>query len=576
MEAVPSRSLVTLLSDHPEGRIEPLQAAQTTLLAAEAALVELVLAERLPCVIVRSARDVPPRSTDAQRLTMPAELVERIYSFGGDARPHESDPRQVHVQLPAGHPLRDEWFVFLLSARFAAVLCAQDQAAAESAAGERSRALIWRCEPAVVADALAEVRALVARIRPDQAPAFDAAIRRFPPPAPDAGLVSRFSMALLAALSRQHQLSLRLERTLVHDARLRALGQVLAGAAHELHAPVRSILGFASLLAEDLRLDPETGVEVQQIISAARRAQHVLTSLLQLARPMPNRFVPTDLARLTGDTLALFRADLATHGIQLAFDSDAALPPARANPALIQQLLINLLSNAVQALAHHQQPRRILVQVQSSHPESLRLVVADNGPGIPPELQARVFEPFVTTRSLGEGAGLGLSIVRSIVKEHQGAISLEARAEGGTLVAVTLPATAGAQFPSPVLAPERGRILVIDDDQEVNALIERTLTRAGYSVHTEFSPGAALKRLTDESFDAIVCDLLLPEMSGIELYERIARLKPELAERLIFITGDATRPMTRVFLQGADLPYLLKPFNPGQLIAVVVKVLGAE
>lgn len=576
MESLLSRSLFALLCDHPEGRIEPVQATRATLLTVEAALVELVVAERLPCVILRSERDVYPRGADAQRMAVPAQLVERIYRFCGDARPPETDPRQVDVQLPEGHPLRHEWFVLLLSGRFAAVLCARDQAAAASSAGEWPRALIWRCEPAVVADALAELRPIVAQARPDQAAALAAEIRRLPPPVPDTGLVSRFSMALLAALSRQHELSLRLERTLVHDARLCALGQVLAGASHELHAPVRTILGFASQLAENHGLDPEAGVEVQQIISAARRAQHVLTSLLQLARPTPNRFAPTDLARLTADTLALFRADLATHGIQLDFSSDAVLPPARANPALIQQLLINLLSNAMQALAHHQQPRRIRVQVQAVHPEALRLVVADNGPGMPPELQARVFEPFVTTRSLGEGRGLGLSIVRLIVEEHDGTISLEARAEGGTLVAVTLPAMVGAQLPAPMLASERGRILVIDDDQQVNALIERTLTRAGYSVHTEYSSGAAFKRLAEESFDAIVCDLLLPEMSGIELYERIVRLKPELAERLIFITGDATRPITRVFLQGADLPYLLKPFSPDQLIEVVVKVLADE
>jgi CheY-like chemotaxis protein len=239
-------------------------------------------------------------------------------------------------------------------------------------------------------------------------------------------------------------------------------------------------------------------------------------------------------------------------------------------------LLINLLTNATHALAHHPAPRQLQIQVVTPAPDAVELVIRDNGPGIPPQLHERVFEPFFTTKPVGEGTGLGLSIARTIVDEHHGALSLVSEPTGGTAFHIRFPAvvsTRSAQAAEP-LPTGQGRLLIIDDDPQVNALIARVLTRAGYAVTAEQSPAAALERLAHESFDGVISDLLMPGMNGMELYQRLLQRGSPLTGRIIFITGDATRPTTQAFLESSGRPYVLKPFTPAQLLEVVAQMLA--
>ncbi len=571
-------SLFMLLRDDLGERLPPVQATKATLVDVSHTLEDLVIAERLPAMLFTGFQESSHWRKETARYRALAGVAHQICIFAGGDLPPESDQRHIHVRLRGPDPLRQEWFLLALSPRFAAVLCGRDLHAAAASEAERTFDTLWSFEPPIVARTLELLRDVVARERPDRLADLEDAIGRFPPPPPDPRLVTLFTTRLISDLTRQHQSRLRLERTLAAESRLRALGQVLSGVAHELNNPLQSILGFASLIADAPAPEPEMLADARHIVEAAERAQQIVRSLLQLARPATNGFAATDLAALAEHTLIFVRADLKAHSVHVDIGAEPPGLTAQVNPARIQQLLINLLTNAVQALARHPPPRLIEIRIAAEPGGGVALAVHDNGPGIPPHLLDRIFEPFFTTKAVGEGTGLGLSIVRSIVHEHGGTVTAKSAPGQGTTFLIRFPPASGAPSPESDPAPQvrRGAVLVIDDDSQVNALIARVLTQAGHQVQTETNPLVARQRLAYNSYQAIICDLSMPGMSGMELYEELMHVSPTLAQRLIFVTGDATRPMTQVFLEGAGLPYLLKPFTPKQLLAALALVMPPE
>lgn len=578
MDADATLSLFTLLTQNLGPPLVPIQATKATLVDVSHALEDLVLTERLPAMIFTGFQESSHWREETARYRELAGVAHQICIFAGGELPPEDDQRHIHVRLRGPDPLRQEWFLLVLTGRFAAVLCGRDLLAPALSESDRRFATLWSFEPAIVSSILTLLREVVARERPDRLIDLEDSTRRFPPPPPDARLMTRFTTQLIDSLTHQHQARLHLERVLAYESRLRALGQVLSGVAHELNNPLQGILGFASLIAEDPALGLEVVGDARHIIEAAQRAQSIVQTLLQLARPSSDQRGVTDLALLVERTLIFVRSDVETYGIQLTFEATPGIKAIAANAVRLQQLLINLLTNAIQALANHPPPRLIQIRVTAPTPDSVELVIRDNGSGIPSHLHEQVFEPFFTTKPVGEGTGLGLSIVRTIVEEHAGTITLESKGVGGTAFYIRFPAVnltpPEADVDSATPAP--GRILVIDDDPQVNALIVRVLERAGYSVHAEQNPETALDRLSRESFDAVICDLLMPGLNGMELYEKLIARNPALVQRLIFITGDATRPTTHAFLEGSGRPYVLKPFTPKQLLEVLGQVLPGQ
>jgi|GEM_PF-1739687 len=564
-------SLFALLSAELGAQLAPLQATKATLVDVSHVLEELVLSQRLPAVIFTGFQESSHWREETVRYRELANVAHQICIFAGGELPAEDDQRQIHVRLRGPDPLRQEWFLLVLTQSFAAVLCGRDQQAPAPSESDRTFDTLWSFSPAIITQTLTLLHSVVARERPDRLPDLEDAIRRFPPPSPDADLITRFTTWLIDDLTRQHQARQHLERKLAYASRLSALGQVVSSVAHELNNPLQSILGFASLVIDEPRLDAPTRTDIQHIIDAAQRAQVIVHELLHLARPVTDGFVATNLSELLTHTLVFVRADLQRHGIALSITAPPNLPPIQANPARFQQLLINLLTNALQALARHPGPRQIHLEVALASPEEVELVITDTGPGIPLELQERIFEPFFTTKPVGEGTGLGLGIVRTIVSEHKGRISVRSVPGRGAAFHLRFPITAPGSVASrtPALAPGQGGVLVIDDDPQVIHLLERVLSRTGYYVQAERDPMAALERLLQDSYDVIILDLMMPQMSGMELYERLMQRSPALARRLLFITGDATRSASRAFLDGTGQPYLLKPFTAQQLLAAV-------
>jgi CheY-like chemotaxis protein len=252
------------------------------------------------------------------------------------------------------------------------------------------------------------------------------------------------------------------------------------------------------------------------------------------------------------------------------------VPVVHANAARLSQVFLNLVLNAAQAFDCEDRERnRIVVRLEDDHDGHVLVSVADNGTGIRKQHLARIFEPFFTTKAAGKGTGLGLAITHSIVESMGGDIWVDSTVDEGTTFTVRIPVGVGPlepakTEPAPRPAP-RARILIVDD--------ERSLARALASVFSEHhdvtvssDPTEALNSLLEgEPYDAVVCDLLMPRLSGMELFERATAQRPEYESRFVFITGGATTPEAARFTAEQRHRVLAKPFDPDALLSAVAE-----
>jgi CheY-like chemotaxis protein len=253
-----------------------------------------------------------------------------------------------------------------------------------------------------------------------------------------------------------------------------------------------------------------------------------------------------------------------------------ALPPLWADPHQLHQVVVNLVTNAHQALRETVTPRQLTITTRSDPSRThLYLEVADSGPGIPLELQGRIFEPFFTTKPPGVGTGLGLPFCQGIIGGHGGSIRLESHPGRGARFVIELPvetSPARASIPpmsdAPALA-EGKAILVVDDEPGITSALAYLLSRDGYLVDTAANGRLALEKLYKRAYDLILCDLRMPELDGPGLYREVEQRSPTLIQRMIFLTGDTLSSETRIFLERADMPYLSKPFRAADVRRVV-------
>jgi two-component system NtrC family sensor kinase len=368
--------------------------------------------------------------------------------------------------------------------------------------------------------------------------------------------------------------------------KLTAMGSLLAGVAHELNNPLSIVMGRAALLAEKLDGQP-LAADAQRIHEAAERCGRIVRTFLNMARSRPanrSEVALNDLATAAVDMLAYV---LRSHGIAVALDLLPGLPPVKADADQIGQVVLNLIVNAQQALGGRDQGRRLTVSTglapmtDGDRRRSPRvwLRVRDNGPGIEPALRERIFEPFFTTKSEGVGTGLGLAVSRSIARDHGGELTLQDDGGDGACFCLQLPVSGEPEATETEPAPLAGtdecsaRVLVVDDEPEIAELIGEMLSGAGYEVMTAESGAVALAMLAEARFDAIVSDLHMPELDGAGLWREVKRLHPQLARRMLFVTGDTLSPIARQFLQEARCDSLNKPFAKAELLARVTALL---
>jgi PAS domain S-box-containing protein len=382
------------------------------------------------------------------------------------------------------------------------------------------------------------------------------------------------------AVERDTTHEAQLRDQLIHRERLAAVGQLVSGVAHELNNPLQSVVGFTDLLmAAESR--PEVRSDLEQVHAAARRAAKIVHNLLAFVRRSSTERTSTSLNEIVQSTVALRRYELVTTGVELVEDYEEALPAVLVNPEEIQQIILNIVLNAEHAMrtANH---GRLTVRTLRAGTSGIAVEIHDDGPGVPPALAGRIFEPFFSTKDVGEGTGLGLSLALGIAEAHGGTLAL-VPVESGACFRLTLPvaaastATAGDASPgAPAVPAVSGRrALVVDDEPALRRMLHRMLVRRGFSVDLAEDGDRASNLLEHHQYDVIFSDFQMPNMDGLALYEWIRRRRPTSATTFVFVMGGLMTPELQSTIDAARIPVLSKPFGSASFDALLGELFSA-
>ena len=397
--------------------------------------------------------------------------------------------------------------------------------------------------------------------------------------APSAARFDDRDESLLVLLFTDQTARSRFQEQLVQAEKMSAIGQLIAGVAHDLNNPLASVVGFAEFLSERPEVPATLREPVTIIREEAERASGIVKNLLSFVRKQEGQRRPTALPPILDATLALLRNEFLATGVEPRLEIEPDLPLPLVDPSQIQQVFVNLIHNAIQAIAATGRPGTVVLRARRWR-DGVALDVIDDGPGMPDALAAHAFEPFFTTKPEGKGTGLGLSISQGIVTEHGGRITLETVEDRGSAFTVYLPAgdeAAPAAAESSAGPGATGlRILVVDDEPHILHYMRATLESWGHTVADAADGEEAQARMVQGRFDLVVADLRMPRLGGRELYEALRRDQPALAERVVFATGDTVRGDTLAFLKSVGRPYLHKPFSLSELRALLAGVSKAS
>jgi two-component system NtrC family sensor kinase len=367
------------------------------------------------------------------------------------------------------------------------------------------------------------------------------------------------------------------------------LGQVLTGVAHELNNPLTVVVSQTELLRE-LTRGHALGERVDKVYEAVQRCARIVKNFFALARQRPPERRNVHLNHIIHEAMELLAYPMRVDGIAVHLDLAEELPNIWADPHQLHQVIVNLVSNAHQALRETSRTRQVTISTRYDAGKSrLCLAVADTGPGISPELRSRLFDPFFTTKPPGQAAGLGLSLCQEIVERHGGTINVESTPGEGAQFVVDLPLgadpTAAAQVRTPtstsaqpapdaLTAPQGRAILVVDDEPGVAEVLVELLRFDGHEVDTASDGVVALRKLAERPYDLILSDLRMPELDGPGLYHALKERHPALCRRMIFLTGDVLTPRTQTFLAETVVPTVRKPFALDEVRRIVRHMLG--
>jgi nitrogen-specific signal transduction histidine kinase/CheY-like chemotaxis protein len=373
----------------------------------------------------------------------------------------------------------------------------------------------------------------------------------------------------------------RAEKSLAQAERLSSLGEVVAGVAHELNNPLSAVLGYAQLLQSGTGRETLES-DLDRIVESARRCQRIVVNLLSFARKHPAKKMPQDLNACVRKIIDLKTYHLRAAKIDAVLELVEPLPPALFDFHQIEQVILNLLNNAEQAIASTGKPGRVIVRSFATE-DRVGIEIEDDGPGIPPGVRHRIFDPFFTTKEVGTGTGLGLSVSYGIVEEHQGRIELRPDRPGcGARFVVMLPRamdvateeSTGAE-PIALARPLAGRrVLVAEDEPLVLDLFSRLLEQDGATVTRARDGEEAWSRILETDFDLVVADLRMPNLDGRALYERVVEEKPSMMRRFVFATGDLVRQESLKFLEGLPNRILAKPLDVDNVRRVLVQAIA--
>ena len=368
---------------------------------------------------------------------------------------------------------------------------------------------------------------------------------------------------------------------LVQSEKLSAVGEFVAGVAHELNNPLAAVMGFSEMLKDaDVREDHRRHLDL--IFKSATRCRKIVQSLLSFARRHQPERKPVAVNKLIEEVLEILAYQLRTSNVEVVCRFASDLPLVLADGHQIQQVVMNLINNARQAIEANQDSGCITISTETQS-STIRIAIQDNGPGIPAENLSRIFDPFFTTKEVGKGTGLGLSLCYGLIREHGGSIAVSSQPGKGANFIIELPATAD-RAPVESLAPVNSetahlkegtgkKILLVDDENILLEMIRDGLKRHGYEVITANNGEAALRELHSQKIDAICTDVKMPGLNGRQLYDWIRTSHPYAARRTIFMTGDIINQSLQLFLEQEQLVCLNKPFAVGDLRRAIKSVL---
>ena len=358
--------------------------------------------------------------------------------------------------------------------------------------------------------------------------------------------------------------------------KLSAMGALLAGVAHELNNPLAILMGRAALLEVKAK-DAEIQQDAARIRSAADRCGRIVKTFLSMARQKPVERKWASLNEVITGAVELLGYGLRSAGIELNLALESELPLVEMDVDQIGQVIVNLIVNAQHVLSSAPEPRRLRLETGSDGVYQL-LRVADNGPGVPENLRERIFDPFFTTKAEGMGTGIGLSVSRAILREHNGELMLEKTPEGAAFL-IKLPIQERHTKPRTNMGlqkqdvvPHEGVALIVDDEPEVALVLADILRSAGYQVHIVGSGHEALNWLAQQRCDFLFSDVRMPDMDGITLWRTLRERHPELVNHMALVTGDTLSANIAPLIAETGLPCLEKPFQPEEVLQMAARI----
>ncbi len=377
-----------------------------------------------------------------------------------------------------------------------------------------------------------------------------------------------------------------LQQQLIQSEKLSAIGELISGIAHELNNPLTGVMGYSQLLQLRGDLDERARESLLKINNLALRCQKIVQNLLSFARKQKPERTLSDINEILDRTVELRNYELAVNNIEICRELDRGLPKTIADAHQLQQVFLNVLTNAEQAMLEAHGNGRLIIRTRTDQANQRIVVeIVDDGPGIPESIITKIFDPFFTTKEVGKGTGLGLSLSYGIIKEHGGNIYARSRVGEGSTFVIELPVNSVLQDEPAVaadLAPRalqfenlvRGkRILVVDDERYILDFFVEVFQMYPMHVDTASNGRIAREKIEAHEYDLVVTDFKMPQMSGRDLFDWITRERPSLASRIIFVTGDTVSTETRSFFEQTSNRYLAKPFRIEDVKEVIQQTL---
>lgn len=378
---------------------------------------------------------------------------------------------------------------------------------------------------------------------------------------------------------READAELARQRDMMHQSeKLSALGELLAGVSHELNNPLSVLVGQAMML-KDTAPDEKTAKRAERIERAADRCARIVKTFLSMARQEPRQSVPVNINDCIESALDVTGYTLRTAGIEVERDLADNLPEVLADADQMVQVFTNLVLNAEHALQDATSARKLSIATSSGEArDQIIVTIADNGPGIAPDIRSRIFEPLYTTKETGSGTGLGLALCHRIVEAHGGTIELEPDTGQGAVFVIRFNCGQPAEPPveelvsAPGAAP-RLRILVVDDEVEVAQILSDILELDGHLVEVVSSAHAALQKIERRAYDVVLSDVRMPGLDGPGFFAALQENSPDQIAGLGFMTGDTLSKRVSDFLHQAGRPYLEKPITPKDVRDLIARLM---